>query len=71
VLACAATARAAAIAAAALGARWRTWAAPRLGRDLPAALIEHALVLTLAIAASKRFSSTVPHQKPGGREGWT
>ncbi len=52
-LACAVAAGTAAIAGASVGTWWRAWAAPRLGRDLPAALVEDAVVLTLAIVASR------------------
>jgi uncharacterized membrane protein len=51
---CAVTAGVAAVAGSWLGACWRGWGAPRLGGDLPAALIEDAAVVAIAYAAAAR-----------------
>jgi uncharacterized membrane protein len=48
---CAGLAVVAAVGASFGGARWRGWAAPRLGGDLAAALIEDSLVIALAASA--------------------
>lgn len=50
---CALTGGAAAIGASWLGARWRQWAAPRLGSDFFAAALEDAAVIALAYAATR------------------
>jgi uncharacterized membrane protein len=51
-LACTFVATASAIGSSWLGARWRAWAAPRLGGDVAAALIEDACVLLLALVVA-------------------
>jgi uncharacterized membrane protein len=53
VVACCGIAAVTALATAWLGAQWRAWAAARLGGDAPGALVEDAVVLTLAAVVGR------------------